>query len=706
MSLRIAPAMIPRKRQCRASAILGLALAAATAGGETAPWRYWDDPAALALDRQDYAVVQRSSFSPEPCLYDAQGQVLDGSELARACRFDHLWESRGRARYLRREGDERIVLDEYGTGALVRIWMTTGDGYSAPFAEQIRLRLRIDDDPVPYLDLPVAELFGGNVWPFVWPLAGNRDNGAGASFSLVPIAFQHRLVASLVIPDVLANTEAQDLPIWYQFNIQRMASATKQPSGIPGDIAAALAFAATSPGNYPWPLPLDWQYGQVEFGGDDSAVVLKSENADTLLALRLRPNSEHDWSRLGLKLIFDSETRADLRLDQLFGLESSSADAPRSLLHGIDEHGYGYFYLPMPFHTGAIVRLYRLDGEASPAVEYGYALAGVPPATDALRLRASVHQTCIDGGRLEPDLQLLDLSGRGRWIAIYTRQQNIVTDQIGGVGNYLEGDERLYVDGSPHPSWHGTGNEDFYNGGFYFDRNGAYGFRHRFPFTGAPWHAYDGVLVAASRMYRLLLVDAVPFYRRLQLRLERGAYGDQPMCSEGLVLAYQEPEPALAPVARLDLSDPVSIAAAGYELPLGSECDWLKGAFIDEPPTALNARVCRFTGGTSGFRFVLKQPAQQLWLRRRFDGTAGGQAGLIEVNGEPVGHLPYAMAQSGRPWQQIDLPLDLPAQPAAAELQFRIAPVDPDEEFTESAYWLFATVGDPLYADGFELVPR
>ncbi len=38
----------------------------------------------------------------------------------------------------------------------------------------------------------------------------------------------------------------------------------------------------------------------------------------------------------------------------------------------------------------------------------------------------------------------------------------------GNTADFLEGDERVFVDGQESPHIYGTGTEDFYEGGFYF----------------------------------------------------------------------------------------------------------------------------------------------------------------------------------------------------------------------------------------------
>jgi hypothetical protein len=668
---------------------IGLA-AGADVGEPLPPWPVWTAPVALATHRDDYSVVQYSSASADPCAYDASGQVLPGSL---ACRYDHLFRPSGRHRYLREEGNELLLVDERGPGAVVRIWMTTGNGFSADFPPDLRLKVRIDGNPIPVVDLPVSQWFDGSTWPFSPPLVGNRSNAAGASFSYVPIVFREGATVSLSGPD--ASIDAR--PIWYHVDVQRHASPTIAASGIPDDIYDWLRFSQSGPGGYPWQGHVAWQIGSAQVQEGTTQTLFERDGGDTLLAFRVRTADSAHLESVSLQIEFDGERRIDHRLSELFAFPGLPATAQKSLLHGI-ENDYAYLYLPMPFHRSLRLRLSQPAGAGDAQVDYDYAFAGMPPPADAMRLAAHSHDACIDGGRDAPDLTVLDVSGRGRWMSLATRQGN----QPLADANYLEGDERIYVDGSRHPAWQGTGNEDFYNGGFYFDRGGSYGFAHAFRFAGAPAHGFNGPVPSTSSMYRFLLTDALPFHSRLRVDLERGAYGDQPMCSRGVAFLYFEPERALAPVASLDLGDTASVAAANYVSTPVASCKEETFFYAEEPPQPLAGTVCRRVGGASNFMFTLRQPASRLWLRRRLDGGEGGQAARIEVNGAAVAHLPYAVATSDRRWQDVDLPLDLPPQPAGATLAFRIVPDDAGAVFTESAYELIATAHDQLFAHGFE----
>ena len=115
---------------------------------------------ALAVAPSGDQTRLRSSHCPDGCFADRQ--------------------VRGDPRRLRLDGSESVIFEESGPGAITRIWMTTGDGLSDPLPLSVRVRFYLDGELMPRLDLPLADLFGGEVEPFTAPLAGDRLKLEGA----------------------------------------------------------------------------------------------------------------------------------------------------------------------------------------------------------------------------------------------------------------------------------------------------------------------------------------------------------------------------------------------------------------------------------------------------------------------------------------------------------------------------------------------
>src|SRR6187402_554214 len=78
------------------------------------PWEIWESPQRLAMLDVGDVVLERSSRCLDGCAYDRSNT---GPEDPAANPFPERW--------LYRDGDEDVVFDERGPGAITRIWLTT-----------------------------------------------------------------------------------------------------------------------------------------------------------------------------------------------------------------------------------------------------------------------------------------------------------------------------------------------------------------------------------------------------------------------------------------------------------------------------------------------------------------------------------------------------------------------------------------------------
>ena len=96
------------------------------------PWETWEDLHRLAELHDGHQALLRSSRCPDGCRYDRH--------------------SAGDWRYLYIDGDEGVIFEETGAGAITRIWMTMGEGLSVPLDPDIRLRVYVDGAARPVVD--------------------------------------------------------------------------------------------------------------------------------------------------------------------------------------------------------------------------------------------------------------------------------------------------------------------------------------------------------------------------------------------------------------------------------------------------------------------------------------------------------------------------------------------------------------------------
>jgi hypothetical protein len=136
-------------------------------------------------------------------------------------------------------------------------------------------------------------------------------------------------------------------------------------------------------------------------------------------------------------------------------------------------------------------------------------LVGALAAGRAGRFHATSRRGFTAGGR---DWTALAAGGRGTLVGVSQTMRGPT------LRRYLEGDEHVWVDGGR--ALIGTGTEDFYEGGWYFNHG---------PFTralnGNPSHRIGGGLCPGAdctAAYRLLISDAIGFSSSLRFGFEHG----------------------------------------------------------------------------------------------------------------------------------------------------------------------------------------
>ena len=104
--------------------------------------------------------------------------------------------------------------------------------------------------------------------------------------------------------------------------------------------------------------------------------------------------------------------------------------------------------------------------------------------------------------------------------------------------SYLEGDDIGYTGGSASPQLHGTGTEDFYEGGWYWNRG-----TFTDPLNGEPSHE-EGVFGCAAvcdSAYRLMVAESIPFKGSIDFGIEHGTQNMVPATYSSTAFWYRRP---------------------------------------------------------------------------------------------------------------------------------------------------------------------
>ena len=254
-------------------------------------------------------------------------------------------------------------------------------------------------------------------------------------------------------------------------------------------------------------------------------------------------------------------------------------------------------------------------------------------------------------------------SGSGRRSAAWARRR----------ARFLEGDERVFLDGSRHPGIYGTGVEDLFNGGFYFDQG-----PFTLPLHGAPAHRITPTGEDVTSAYRLFLADAIPFRSSLSARLEPGPTGNLPLRARTVAWYYTRPEPALVPVTG-STSRTARPAQSTHTRPCArSGLHRLHLALRGRPPRraggAGDELWIRGPGRAGAVRSAKASPQGAVRLRRRLDVLSPNPAADVYVNGVWVGAFPFQEANPFRRLREVDLDLPPQAVGTATELRFEVVP--------------------------------
>ncbi len=422
-----------------------------------------------------------------------------------------------------------VLLTELkGPGCIRRFW-TTGEDFGHAF------RIYIDGARKPQFDGTVDDLCGG-VEPFKKPLAHYFNY---CWYSYIPLTFNKSIRIECKAP----NTH----PFWglrrlfFQINYETYAAGQAVqsfPKEFTDEDKATLARVGNA-----WRESVAWPAGNFDTAGGivippgATQSVYEASGPATLSSLDLdvQPQDASAWSQVDkefllqdvvLKVSYDDASfpSIDSPLGDFFG----NAWRKRyygSLLIGVNSNVF-HCAMPMPFAKS--IRVNLVNGADKPVAVHVRTQSGAYPSGHVGYLHAEWRRSGPDKGT--PHV-IADFKGAGKYVGTFLG----VTGQDNSWW-ILEGDEYAFVDGEAKPSWHGTGLEDYYNGGWYY--------------RGPAFAALHGILDRSPfrvMMYRHQLIDPVKFNTSFHLEIERGDQNVSVGHFQSVAYAYlAQPSPVAA----------------------------------------------------------------------------------------------------------------------------------------------------------------
>ncbi len=463
----------------------------------------------------------------------------------------------GKYSFVRKEGENLVLADLVGPGCIYRI--------HTPTPTDDILDVIFDGESTPRISMPVRDFFSGKFAPFLRPLV---DYAGGGYYSYVPLPYRkscklllhaksfqfYDLNYAQYAPGAAVTTydpvAASGRNYWRAADVFNLGSRT------PITEYTTPAGSKTSTRNFA---------GQLQPGS--ATTIFESNRGGRILGIKLGPADAFVGKArdLYLRMTWDGDKHPAVLcpVGDFFGY-GWGRPATGSRLVGTRD-GTNYCFLPMPFAKNAKVELVSLRSTAEPVEFRGTVTVGdIPrrPWEGAFFARWNRENPTTPG----MDFTFFESPGKGHIVGLALQAQG---KEAGSTG-FFEGDDQTVVDGKM--AIHGTGSEDFFNGGWYDvpDR-----------WDGPVARALSGCMtyqkpLGRTGAYRFFIGDAYSYVSSIRQVIEHGGdRSDVPADYCSMTYLYASHNPAttssIPDTKTRMVSDPQQIIfSAHWTLPISS----------------------------------------------------------------------------------------------------------------------------------------
>ncbi|MGD8414023.1 MAG: DUF2961 domain-containing protein [Candidatus Latescibacterota bacterium] len=224
----------------------------------------------------------------------------------------------------------------------------------------------------------------------------------------------------------------------------------------------------------------------------------------------------------------ESDPSVEVPVADFFGMGFGEWKDYISMPLNMTSGGYNTYW-PMPFREAARITVENTGSVPVASFYYNIDIRTYDELADeALYFHAQYRQVRTRAG--EP-VTILETTGRGHYVGTVLSVQ----PERGKNFSYLEGDERIYIDGEESPSIVGTGTEDYFSSGWYY-------------ITGEYSAPYHGVTIkdddhGRTNSYRWHIEDPIPFKKSLRFNIEHGWRNDNPDVEYSSVAFWYQTHP-------------------------------------------------------------------------------------------------------------------------------------------------------------------
>lgn len=385
-----------------------------------------------------------------------------------------------------------------------------------------------------------------------------------------------------------------------------------------------------------------------------------------------------------------STPSVDAPISSFFGFGQFGPYQTQTLMTGLKADGTMYCYYPMPFEAECRIEIVNKNSSAVQGVEITVGHKAFEGDMEACGYFSAQYSEYINGTdsmlRAGEYFTVLKTSGAGHLVGVTL---SMTGDYFGETTRYyLEGDEVGYVDGSKSHSLHGTGTEDFFNGGWYFNNgtqvNALY---------GNPVHNYrDGV--DRTVMVRTMVADYIPFRDGIEFVMEHGGANNR-TDSNVYVLAYyyHNDEAQMTKTDSFAVTDETAAQAHAYTV-TDSEAKSYMGSGEALYKQLSYSKTFNHVRGSSQFEVKINSDNGGVLLRRLMNADILEQAAEVYVDGEYVGiwNERQRAALGYVRWEDYLIPAKYTAGKSKITVKLVNATAGADEtiDWTENEYTVFS----------------
>jgi hypothetical protein len=412
--------------------------------------------------------------------------------------------------FIRRNTDSSLVLfDQNGSGVINRIWTPTPTNDTLDFY--------IDDNHRPSFSICYLDLFSGKKFPFKSPLCGNQ---LGGYYCYMPIPYEkscmiisrgkkmqfHQIQYRHYEPGARVKSFKPNLNAEEKIALERIAALWNKNNKSVQDF---------------YPVDLSESSVNLKIAPGKTATVFSLQHGGRILGIEIGPAHAFEGlaKDIDIKISWDGESPAVYcPVPDFFGYAFGNRSMQSLLLGSRDNKNYCYF--PMPFDRKAKIELVYRRSSSSVQVPVQVSVnvwftSGKRVAWKEGKFYTAWNRN-LNEERGRPHV-IADMSGKGHYVGTILQAQGLQA----GMTYFFEGDDSASIDGNS--AIHGTGSEDYFNGGWYAMMDRWDG-KMSLPLHGALDYSLP---FCRTGGYRLYITDKISFEKSFFMSIEHGPAKNQ-----------------------------------------------------------------------------------------------------------------------------------------------------------------------------------